>query len=66
MADQTIKTLTENLEAPKFDTVAFTSPPPLSEATVAIVTSAALHLNHTFQSDIMLSGGLWKYCFNLI
>jgi hypothetical protein len=25
MADQTIKTLTENLEAPVFDTVAFTS-----------------------------------------
>jgi len=42
MADQVIKTLTENLEAPVFDSVAFNSPPPLSEATVAIVTSAAL------------------------
>lgn len=49
MADQTIKTLTENLEAPVFDTVAFTSPPPLSEATVAIVTSASLH--HPDQED---------------
>ena len=42
MADQTIKTITENLEAPNFDTVAFQTPPALSEATVAIVTSAAL------------------------
>ena len=49
MADKTIKSLTENLEAPVFDTVAFTSPPPLSEATVAIVTSASLH--HPDQED---------------
>lgn len=49
MADQTIKTLTENLEPPKFDSVAFNSPPPLSEATVAIVTTAALH--HPDQED---------------
>jgi len=49
MADQTIKTLTENLEAPNFDMVAFNSPPPLSEATVAIVTSAALR--HPDQED---------------
>jgi D-proline reductase (dithiol) PrdB len=42
MADQTIKTLTENLEAPVFDTVAFSSPAALREVTVAIVTSAAL------------------------
>jgi D-proline reductase (dithiol) PrdB len=41
--------LTENLEAPVFDKVAFTSPPPLSEATVAIVTTAALH--HPNQED---------------
>lgn len=43
MADQNIKSLTENLPAPVFETVAFHSPPPLSEATVAIVTSASLH-----------------------
>ena len=49
MADQIIKSLTENLEAPVFDTVAFHSPPPLSEATVAIVTSASLH--HPDQED---------------
>ena len=49
MADQDIKTLTENLEAPVFDKVAFQSPPALSEATVAIVTTAALH--HPDQED---------------
>jgi D-proline reductase (dithiol) PrdB len=49
MSDQIIKSLTENLEAPKFDTVAFHSPPALSEATVAIVTTAALH--HLDQED---------------
>jgi len=43
MADREIKKLTENLEAPVFDTVAFNTPPALSEATVAIVTSASLH-----------------------
>jgi D-proline reductase (dithiol) PrdB len=42
MADHVIKTLTENLEAPEFDTIAFNSPPTLSEATVAVVTTAAL------------------------
>lgn len=31
------------LEPAHFDTTAFTTPPPLSEATVAILTSAALH-----------------------
>jgi len=49
MADQIIKSLTENLEAPEFDTVAFHLPPSLSEATVAIVTSASLH--HPDQDD---------------
>jgi len=49
MADQTIKSLTENLEAAEFETVAFHSPPSLSEATVAIVTSASLH--HPDQED---------------
>lgn len=49
MADQTIKTLTEDMEAAEFETVAFHSPPALSEATVAIVTSASLH--HPDQED---------------
>jgi D-proline reductase (dithiol) PrdB len=49
MTDQFIKSLTENLEAPTFDMVAFQSPPTLSEATVAIVTSASLH--HPGQED---------------
>lgn len=49
MADQTIKSLTENVEAPVFDTVAFRLPPALNEATVAIVTTAALH--HPDQED---------------
>jgi D-proline reductase (dithiol) PrdB len=43
MADQDVKAMTADIETPVFDTTAFTSPPPLSEATVAIVTSASLH-----------------------
>ena len=49
MSDHIIKSLTENIEAPEFDTVAFNSPPTLSKATVAIVTTAALH--HPDQED---------------
>ena len=49
MTDQTIKTLTENIEAPQFDEVVFNSPPELSKATVAVVTSASLH--HPGQDD---------------
>ncbi|MBU4315846.1 MAG: hypothetical protein KKF30_01075 [Proteobacteria bacterium] len=49
MTDQIIKSMVENLEAPVFDTVAFTSPPKLSEATVAVVTTASLH--HPEQDD---------------
>lgn len=49
MADSDIKALTENLPAPDFETTAFTTPPPLSEATVAIVTTASLH--HPDQDD---------------
>jgi len=49
MADSGIKALTEDLPAPDFETVAFTTPPPLSEATVAIVTTASLH--HPDQDD---------------
>ncbi len=49
MADSDIKAMTENLPAPDFEHTAFTTPPPLSEATVAIVTTASLH--HPDQDD---------------
>src|SRR6056297_855511 len=49
MADSDIKALTENLPAPDFETKAFTAPRPLSEARVAIVTTASLH--HPEQDD---------------
>lgn len=44
-----IKERSSGLEAPVFETTAFTTPPPLSEATVAILTSASLH--HPEQPD---------------
>lgn len=37
------------MEAPSFDSTAFTTPPPLADATVAILTSASLH--HPEQPD---------------
>ncbi len=43
MADRDVKALTADIETPEFDEVAFTRPPPLDAATVAIVTTAALH-----------------------
>ena len=43
MADSDIKAMTANLDAVEFDETAFTEPVPLSEAKVAIVTSASLH-----------------------
>jgi len=43
MADSDIKAMTSDLETPVFESTSFTTPPPLSEATVAIVTSASLH-----------------------
>ncbi len=49
MADQDVKALTDNIETPVFETTAFTTPPPLSEATVALVTTASLH--HPDQDD---------------
>lgn len=42
MADALIRANVKDLPVPEFDNPAFTSPPPLSEATVAIVTSAGL------------------------
>ena len=43
MADSDIKALTADLDGVKFDETAFTVPVPLTEAKVAIVTSASLH-----------------------
>ena len=44
-----IKNRSAGLEAPTFESVAFTTPPPLTDATVAILTSASLH--HPEQPD---------------
>ncbi len=41
--DEVMRGYAEVLPVPEFPNPAFTTPPPLSEATVAIVTSAALH-----------------------
>jgi len=49
VADRDMKALTDDIETPVFETTAFTTPPPLAEATVAIVTSASLH--HPEQDD---------------
>ena len=43
MADSAFREMLDNIPAPTFETTAFTTPPPLDEATVAIVTSAGLH-----------------------
>ncbi len=53
MADSDIKALTEALPGEDFETTAFTTPPPLAEATVAIVTTASLH--HPDQDDFAVS-----------
>lgn len=49
MADHEVKAMAENIDAPEFESVAFTTPPDLTSATVAIVTSASLH--HEDQED---------------
>jgi D-proline reductase (dithiol) PrdB len=49
MADADIKTLTEALPGESFEVTAFTTPPPLADATVAVVTTASLH--HPEQDD---------------
>ena len=49
MADSDIKAMSEALPGETFETTAFTTPKPLSEATVAIVTTASLH--HPDQDD---------------
>ncbi len=38
-----MRDLSDSLPVPQFDTTAFTAPKPLAEATVAIVTTAAIH-----------------------
>lgn len=43
MSDRDIKALTADIETPQFDEVAFTTPGPLAEATVALVTTSSLH-----------------------
>jgi len=43
MSDTQVKAMAEDMEAPEFEKVAFTQPPELSEATVAIVSTASLH-----------------------
>lgn len=46
-----VKGFMDGLDAAVFDEVAFTTPTPLSEATVAILTSAALHHPEQAQFD---------------
>jgi D-proline reductase (dithiol) PrdB len=49
MADHDVKAMTADIETPVFATTAFTTPPPLDRATVAVVTTASLH--HPDQED---------------
>ena len=49
MADAQVKAMSADIETPDFKSTAFAKPPPLSEATVAIVTTASLH--HPEQDD---------------
>ena len=43
MSDRSIKQASSRIPCPTFDDAAFTTPKPLSEAKVALVTSASLH-----------------------
>jgi D-proline reductase (dithiol) PrdB len=49
MADADMKNLTAEIDCPVFEETAFTTPKPLAECTVAIVTTASLH--HADQDD---------------
>lgn len=49
MSDNDLKAQTAGFETPVFESTAFTTPPPLSQATVAIVTTSSLH--HPDQDD---------------
>ncbi|WP_419925718.1 glycine/sarcosine/betaine reductase selenoprotein B family protein [Candidatus Poriferisocius sp.] len=42
-SDQAMRDIMANLPVPEFETTPWAAPPPLAEATVAVVTSAALH-----------------------
>jgi hypothetical protein len=42
MSDEAMRALVNDIPVPEFDTTPFTTPPPLEEATVAIVTTATL------------------------
>ena len=53
MADSDIKGITEALPGESFETTAFTTPPPLDQATVAVVTTASLH--HPEQEDFSVA-----------
>ena len=52
-ADQAMRAHSATHPAPTYDEPAFVTPPPLSSATVAIVTSAALHTS----DDTAFAGG---------
>ena len=43
MSDKEVKALAEDMEAPVFESIAFTTPVDLARATVAVVSSASLH-----------------------
>ena len=51
MADRDVKAMTADLECPVFERTAFTTPKPLAQCTVAIVTTASLH--HPDQLDFV-------------
>ena len=56
-ADQAMRAHSATLPAPTFANPAFVTPPPLASATVAIVTSAALHT----ADDTAFAGGDTSY-----
>jgi len=49
MSDLDLRAMAEDWEAHQFESIAFTQPPDLSQATVAVVSSASLH--HQDQDD---------------
>ncbi len=57
--DQTMREMGRNLAVPVFDHTSFTTPPAMRDATVAVVTSAALHHAH----DERFSAGDTGYRF---
>lgn len=49
MYDRDLKAMTTNIDTPVFDSTAFTTPPPLGDAEVALVTPSSLY--HPDQDD---------------